>query len=90
MNLKRDYEDLLKQVKDEYAQCTTEMKSFLDNKTLENGQLSAQMKELQDKHRKERCELEDALHKDKYTTELFTMENERLKLAKQDFDKERD
>jgi len=39
-----------------------------------------------DTHRKERNELEDTLMRDKYSTDLFSMENSKLKQAKGDFD----
>ncbi|CDW75704.1 UNKNOWN [Stylonychia lemnae] len=89
-NLKRDYEALIKHIKDEYQTCNNEMKTLLEAKNTEISQLQIRLSESQDVYRKERNEFEDTINKDKYTTELFSMENEKLRLAKQDFEKERE
>eukprot|EP00347_Sterkiella_histriomuscorum_P005028 403358178 len=89
-SIKRDYEQLLKQTREDYQGCSQEMKTLLDLKSQEIQALQSQTKDQEEKFKKERIDYEDALHRDRYTTELFTMENERLKLAKQDFDRERD
>ncbi len=46
---------------------------------MEINALNYEVKDLHEKHRRERTELEDHLHKDKYTTDLCAKENERLR-----------
>ncbi|CDW90848.1 UNKNOWN [Stylonychia lemnae] len=88
--LKKDYESLLQSVRDEYYKCNKELKSIIDSKTDEVLNLSLKLKQDQEDHRKERNELEETLHKDKYHVDLCTMEIEKLRQAKGDFDQERE
>ena len=85
-SLKKDYEELLTSVKDEYRQASSELKQIIESKTQEISSLQGQLKESLDNHRKERNELEDTLMRDKYSTDLYSMENSKLKQAKGDFD----
>ncbi len=40
--------------------------------------------------RRERAQIEDTLHKDSYQVDILTKENEALRIAKQDFESERE
>lgn len=62
------------------------MKHIIDTKTDEVLNLSLKLKQEQESHKKERNELEDTLHKDKYQVDLYSMELEKLRQAKTDFE----
>ena len=73
-------------MKEEFSAVNSELKHVLGTRSLEISALNAELKDVSERHRRERTELEEHLHKDKYTTDLCAMENERLRQAKQDFD----
>ena len=88
--MKRDYEILLANVREEYKNCTAEMRGILESKNEEIQELSFKIKDMDVVFRKERVEIEETLHKDSYQVDILSKENEALRLAKQDFESERE
>eukprot|EP00347_Sterkiella_histriomuscorum_P009567 403340711 len=88
--MKKDYESLIDSLRSEYQMVNQELKNIIDKKTDEALNLSVQLKKEQELHRNQRSELEDTLQKDKYQVDLCTMENEKLRQARGDFESERE
>lgn len=65
-NLKKDYEILLANVREEYKRCTHEMRIILEQKNEEISDLSERLKGVENNFRRERAQIEDTLHKDSY------------------------
>jgi predicted nucleic acid-binding Zn-ribbon protein len=88
-SLKKDYEDLLQNVREEYTRCNTELRQIVDVKTSENGQLTDELSGMNETYKREKNELQESMTKDKYTTDLYSNEIAKLRHAKQDFENER-
>ena len=80
--MKKDYELLLANVRDEYKKCTHEMRTILEQKNDEIQELTFKVKDVEASFRRERAIIEDTLHKDSYQVDLLTKENEALRIAK--------
>jgi chromosome segregation ATPase len=89
-SMKRDYENLLANVREEYKNCTGEMRGILESKNDEIQELSFKIKDMEGVLRKERVEIEETLHKDSYQVDILSRENEALRSAKNDFESERE
>ena len=89
-SMKRDYENLLANVREEYKNCTGEMRGILESKNDEIQELSFKIKDMEGVFRKERVEIEETLHKDSYQVDILSKENEALRSAKNDFESERE
>jgi hypothetical protein len=89
-SMKRDYENLLANVREEYKNCTAEMRVILESKNDEIQELSFKIKDMEGVFRKERVEIEETLHKDSYQVDILSKENEALRSAKNDFESERE
>ena len=81
---------MIQGLREEYQKCNEELRTIVEAKTNEIIQLQNELKSCDEKGRKQRQELEETLQKDRYTTDIYAMENEKLREAKTDFEQERE
>lgn len=80
---------MLSSVKSEHDKVTSELKQILQEKTEQLNETKKELVSSKTSYMSEKAELQHTLTNDKYTTDLNQRENESLRQAKADWDKER-
>jgi hypothetical protein len=88
--MKRDYEKLIQSIREEYQKCNTELRHIVESKNNEIIDISSKLRKVEEIHITLKREFDDTLKKERYTSDIFTSENEKFKKTKQDFEEERE
>jgi hypothetical protein len=78
----REYEAVVLRVREEYQLCNDTLRRASESQVAEITAVNGRLREHEERHRKERGELEEQLVKDKYTLDLLQNENRQLQEAK--------
>jgi hypothetical protein len=78
----REYEIMVQRVREEYQLCNDTLRKASESQIKEITALNTRMNEMEERHRKEKSELDEQLVKDKYTLDALHSENRELQDAK--------